>query len=247
VLEKISTFGINTTVVETRDFASLASTLAERSDRSVFFCNVHMLMLAQEDAALAKAMADADVIFADGVPVAWLQGRISGKDAVVIRGYEMMLAICKRAAIQGEKVGFLGSTQDVMDGLVSELSKRFGGLSVVYQYCPPFTQGQLSSSEAELSVLKTSGVKWLFVGLGCPKQEKWTAKYTHDLDCNVLAVGAAFDWLSGKVSKPPAWMEKYSLAWFYRFINNPSKTWSRYLIYNTKFILKASRVLLGGE
>ncbi len=36
--------------------------------------------------------------------------RISGKNAKVIPGYKIMLAICDRAARKGEKVGFLGST-----------------------------------------------------------------------------------------------------------------------------------------
>ncbi len=49
-----------------------------------------MLMLSQEDKALAIAMDSADWVFADGVPVAWLQSRISGKKAQVIRGYEII-------------------------------------------------------------------------------------------------------------------------------------------------------------
>jgi len=243
VSEHISTFGIETTLVETRNFASLATNLADGSHQSVYFCNVHMLMLAQEDPALAIAMENADVVFADGVPVAWLQGRLSGKDAVVIRGYEMMLAICQRAAMHGEKVGFIGSTQDIMNGLVSKLGDEFDGLSVAFQYCPPFMEGELTSTEAELEEIKDSGIKWLFVGLGCPKQEKWIARYRSDLDCNILGVGAAFDWLSGKVSMPPKWMERFALAWLYRLLSNPAKMWHRYFIYNTKFIAKASTLL----
>ena len=73
MLQRIATFGIKTTLVETRDFAALVSGLADSPNQSVFFCNVHMLMLAQEDSILAVALDNADVIFADGVPVAWLQ------------------------------------------------------------------------------------------------------------------------------------------------------------------------------
>lgn len=247
MLKRIATFDIDTTLVEARDFPTLAFSLADSPKQSVFFCNVHMLMLAQEDPTLASAMENADVIFADGVPVAWLQSRVSGKDAKVIRGYEMTLAICQRAAANGEKIGFLGSTQDVMNGLVSKLSEQFEGLSVTYQYCPPFMQGELTSTQAELKALKESGIKWLFVGLGCPKQEKWIAKYKSELDCHILGVGAAFDWLSGKVSKPPDWMERFALGWLYRLVNNPSKMWHRYVTYNTKFILKSSRMMLRGK
>ena len=78
-LNRITTFGIETTLVDTQNADSLASALANRPNQSVFFCNVHMLMLAQEDPALANAMDHADWVFADGVPIAWLQRRITGE------------------------------------------------------------------------------------------------------------------------------------------------------------------------
>jgi N-acetylglucosaminyldiphosphoundecaprenol N-acetyl-beta-D-mannosaminyltransferase len=120
-------------------------------------------------------------------------------------------------------------------------------LSIAYQYCPPFMQGELVSTKEELQALEEANIDWLFVGLGCPKQEKWIATYRTKLDCHALAVGAAFDWLSGSIKKPPDWMERFGLAWVYRLLKNPSKMWSRYLIYNTKFLIKASGFLLKGK
>ena len=98
-------FGRRTNLVETRDFESIVSEIAEITGQSAFFCNVHMLMLSQDDSVLANAMDNADWVFADSAPVAWLQRRISGKNAKVIPGYKIMLAICDRAAKRGEKVG----------------------------------------------------------------------------------------------------------------------------------------------
>ena len=204
-------------------------------------------MLSQEDPALARAMDNADWVFADSAPVAWLQRRISGKDAKVIPGYKIMLAICDRAAKTGERVGFLGSTPEVMRQLVNSLSGRFKGLPVGYQYCPPYMQGELVLSQEESQALKKADIQWLFVGLGCPKQEKWIATYSSELNCHTLGVGAAFNWLSGSVKKPPDWMERLGLAWVFRLMNNPRRMWSRYLIYNTKFLIKASGFLIRGK
>ena len=223
------------------------SALSANPRQSVFFCNVHMLMLSQEDKALASAMDNSDWVFADGVPVAWLQSRISGKKAQVIRGYEILLAVCKRAARKGDKVGFLGSTDEVMKSLVSNLCEQFEGLNVVYQYCPPFMKDQLTSTQEEIQSIKNSKVKWLFVGLGCPKQEKWIANYKDELNCNILGVGAAFDWLSGHEKMPPHWMESSGLGWLYRLINNPLKMWRRYFIYNSKFLFRVIIMLVRRE
>jgi N-acetylglucosaminyldiphosphoundecaprenol N-acetyl-beta-D-mannosaminyltransferase len=247
VPEQIVAFGTNTNLTESRDFASLVSSLADSPNQSVFFCNVHMLMLSQEDPKLANAMNSADRVFADSAPVAWLQRRISGKNAMVIPGYKIMLAVCDRATRRGERVGFLGSTPDVMSKLVQSLSARFEGLLVSYQYCPPFMEEELVLTQEEIQNLKDSDIQWLFVGLGCPKQEKWIATYGSELNCHTLGVGAAFDWLSGSIKKPPDWMERFGLAWIYRLLNNPSKMWSRYLIYNTKFLIKAGIFLIRGK
>jgi len=243
---KTRIFGVGIDLVERRDFPSLVAELEKGNRQSVFFCNVHMLMLAQEDTALAGAMRDADRVFADGVPVAWLQRRLSGRDAQVIRGYEVMLAACEYAAKHGEGIGLLGSTEPVMQALVDGLQARFPGLDIRYRHCPPYVASELCSAPEELQAIRDSDIKWLFVGLGCPKQEKWVARYRDAFDCNVLAVGAAFDWLSGRTGKPPAWMERYALAWLHRLLQNPSKMWYRYLKYNTKFVLKASKLLLSG-
>ena len=239
----INVFGRRTNLVETRDFESIVSEFAKTPNQSAFFCNVHMLMLSQEDKALASAMDNTDWVFADGVPVAWLQKRITGKGAKVVRGYEVLLAVCERAARLGENVGFLGSTEEVMNGLVSNLCEKFDGLNIVYQYCPPFMKGEISSTLEEIQNIRNSQVKWLFVGLGCPKQEKWIANYKGELNCNILGVGAAFDWLSGLVSMPPQWMESSGLGWLYRLLNNPLKMWRRYIIYNSKFLYNVIRML----
>ena len=104
--------------------------------------------------------------------------------------------------------------------------------------------GALSSTPVELQCIKNSKANWLFVGLGCPKQEKWIAQYKSDLDCNILGVGAAFDWLSGLVSRPPHWMESLALGWLHRLFNDPPKMWRRYLIYNSKFLVKVVKLFV---
>ncbi len=244
MFERTKVFGVETVLVDSRNFSAFSSEISMLKGQSVYFCNVHMIMLANEDSQLANAMKSADIIFADGVPIAWLQRKLTGKPAQVVRGYEMMLAVCHRAAKSGENVGFIGSTECVMDGLVKNLCGQFKGLKVTYRYCPPFMKDRITSTFGELQEIKNAEVKWLFVGLGCPKQEKWISQYKQELDCNILGVGAAFDWLSGTVKKPPDWMEKYALAWLYRLFQSPGKMWHRYLKFNTEFIIKALPLLL---
>jgi N-acetylglucosaminyldiphosphoundecaprenol N-acetyl-beta-D-mannosaminyltransferase len=242
-LTSIEIFGRHTVLSDSQNFEAIAAFIAARKASKVFFCNVHMLMLSQEDSALAQAMNSADLVFADGVPVAWLQRRITMEQAQVIRGYKMMEAICERAAVFGDTVGFLGSTTKVLDKLVYNLKRRFPGLKVAYRHAPAFMPEEISLDDQELKVISSANPNWLFVGFGCPKQEKWIAKQGSRLDCHVLGVGAAFDWLAGTTSKPPEWMENAGLAWIYRLFQNPRGMFHRYMIYNSKFVLKSLKYI----
>jgi len=211
----------------------------------MFFCNVHMLMLSREDPVLAAAMDSADLVFADGVPVAWLQRRLGDREADVLRGYEAVELLCVEAVSTGQAVGLFGSTQGVLHRLSNNLSKRFPGLKLEFVMAPGALDEDSPVDMDWVQQINTSGLSALIVGLGCPKQEKWAAQYAPHLNCSVLAVGAAFDWLAGTTSKPPGWMERMGLAWLYRFAQSPSRMFHRYMKYNSKFIYHVTRLLLG--
>ena len=226
--------------------AHLAETLATHR-KSVFFCNVHMLMLSLEDQNLASAMASADIIFADGVPVAWLQRRLGARDADVLRGYEAVELVCRQAADTDAAIGFLGSTDVVLQKLTANLEQKHKGLSINYIHSPGQINEDMDVDTSLVEQINAKQLYCLFIGLGCPKQEKWVSRYGPHLDCNLLAVGAAFDWLAGTTKKPPGWMERAGLAWLFRLFQSPGKMWHRYLIYNTKFMIMATKPLLWGR
>ena len=115
---RIRLFGREIDLVTDPDLGRLARALDDGQAASVYFCNVHMLMLSQEDATLARAMDKADLVLADGVPVSWLQKRISGESAQTVRGHWLMLEICRHAEKNNQAIGLIGSTPQVMAELV---------------------------------------------------------------------------------------------------------------------------------
>jgi len=211
--------------------------------KSAFFCNVHMLMLSREDAKLSAAMDSADFVFPDGVPVAWLQRRTGTQDAEVLRGYEALEMICGEIADSEKKIGLFGSTQNVLARLSDYLREKYPALKIEFVHSPGLVGENIRLENELISQINDKNLHVLFVGLGCPKQEKWVAEYAPHLNCSVLAVGAAFDWLAGTTRKPPKWMEKAGLAWFFRLMENPAKMWRRYMIYNTKYVLASLKLL----
>lgn len=214
---------------------------------AVLFCNVHMIMLSRSDELLRSAMNSADIVFADGVPVSWLQSKISGETAATVRGYQVMLDLCKQAQEAGHSVGLYGSSEAVLNSLASRLEQWFPGLDIGYIEAPPFMEIGAKETAGRLSEINQSGVKILFVALGCPKQEIWIDQHKRSLDCSLLGVGAAFEWLAGVEPMVPKWMERAGLAWFYRWLHHPVKLFTRYAYYNPRFIVAALLELIKAE
>jgi len=78
----------------------------------------------------------------------------------------------------------------------------------------------------------------LWVGLGTPKQERWTHEYKSRLRVPVLVgVGAAFDMLSGRRRQAPRLIREHGLEWFFRLVQEPAAygggTWS--MVHGSSF------------
>ena len=85
----------------------------------------------------------------------------------------------------------------------------------------------------------------MFVGLGCPKQERWMAAQRGEVPAVMLGVGAAFDFHTGAVRQAPRWVQVIGLEWLYRFSQEPGRLWKRYAIHNPRFVFLALAELLG--
>jgi N-acetylglucosaminyldiphosphoundecaprenol N-acetyl-beta-D-mannosaminyltransferase len=238
-----SLFGRVVSVGTEQDLRDRLITQLVAGRKSLYFCNVHMLMLSQEDQVLAHAMESTDLILPDGVPVAWLQRRLGHPDAVFFRGETALEVVCERAASSDQPIGFYGSTSKVLDALVRNLRDRHPELRIEFAHPPPWMTGEIQVDPVLVEEINSHNLFCLFVGLGCPKQEKWVAAYSPYLNCNVLAVGAVLDWVAGAVPQPPPWIVKIGLAWLFRLLQNPKRMWYRYLKYNTKFIYMTARLL----
>jgi len=62
----------------------------------------------------------------------------------------------------------------------------------------------------------------LLVAYGAPAQELWIDRLRNRLGVAVaVGVGGAFDYLTGRVPRAPAWMRKAGLEWLHRLGRQP--------------------------
>jgi len=207
--------------------------------RYVCVANVHMVMEAHDDPGFKALVNAADLVTPDGMPLVWMLRRLGYPHQERVYGPELTLRVCEEAARQGVPVGFYGGHPEALGALVGNLKARYPSLRVVYAYSPPFRSLTPEEDQKVVEEINTSGVRILFVGLGCPKQERWMAEHKGRIRAVMLGVGAAFDLHAGRVRQAPAWMQAIGLEWLFRFFQEPGRLWRRYFKHNPRFVFLA--------
>ncbi|WP_345195975.1 WecB/TagA/CpsF family glycosyltransferase [Kistimonas scapharcae] len=189
----------------------------------------------------------ADMVVPDGKPLVWAQKLMGHKEACQVRGQDLTMALCKLAIEKKLKVGFYGGTQEVLSVMKMKLSEQFSGLDIAYEFAPPFRPLTSIEDKKAIKAINDSGVQILFVGIGCPKQERWMAEHKNKLHCVMLGVGAAFDFIAGNKKHAPRWMQSIGMEWLFRLLCEPNRLWKRYLKQNPRFIWYFAQQLLGSK
>ncbi len=215
-----------------------------RESRYVCAANVHVIMEAYDSPEYKRVLNSADLVTPDGMPLVWMM-RLKGQPGQErVYGPTLMLHVLEAAARENVPVGFYGSSPEVLQSLLTRMQARFPYLKVDYCFSPPFQEISRKQDAEIVNNINTSAARILFVGLGCPKQERWMAAHRGRVNAVMFGVGAAFDFHAGVKSQAPSWMQKIGFEWFYRLVVEPRRLWRRYLFHNSRFILMATLDLL---
>ncbi len=211
----------------------------------ICFANAHMCIVAQEDPVLRRAVNGASLVLADGKPLSMIQKWHGHSAADQVRGTDMLLALCEKAEIEQLNIGLYGGSSDmVLDQLEAHIYRLYPKLNLTYRYSPPFRPPGEMEEASIIKQINSSKVDILFVGLGCPKQETWMANHHEKLNCLLLGVGAAFDYISGSTPQAPRYIQASGFEWLFRLMAEPRRLWKRYLKTNSLFMWRMARQLI---
>jgi N-acetylglucosaminyldiphosphoundecaprenol N-acetyl-beta-D-mannosaminyltransferase len=217
-------------------------------DRGAYVCvsNVHMCMETFDSSSFCSVVNQADLVIPDGKTLSYAQKLLGHKNAAQVRGQDIMNALCDLSGIKDLNVGFYGGSSDaILDLVKSNLLKQFPDIKIAYSYSPPFRPLSVEEDLKVVEQISTSKVDVLFVGIGCPKQEIWMAEHKEKLNCVMLGVGAAFDFVAGNKNHAPRWIQSMGLEWLFRLLSEPRRLWKRYLKQNPRFVWYFTLQLLG--
>ena len=209
--------------------------------------NVHMVMEAYDSPDYRRTVNGADLVTADGMPLVWALRLLGEPGASRVYGPDLTERVLHAAAANWVPVGFYGSSPEVMVRLVAEVRKLFSGIDIPFAFSPPFHKPTAEEDDETVAAVNRSGARILFVGLGCPKQERWMETQSGRIRPVMLGVGAAFDFLAGTKPQAPRWVMRLGMEWGFRLITEPSRLWRRYLRHNPRFIALLTVQLIRGR
>jgi N-acetylglucosaminyldiphosphoundecaprenol N-acetyl-beta-D-mannosaminyltransferase len=236
--ESCTVISMDVNVINTSTALQQIETLAKsKSGSYVCVSNVHMCMEVFDSSEFESVVNNADLVLPDGRPLSWAQKLLGNSDAEQVRGQDIMNAICEHSGAKDLNVGLYGGSSDeLLLQVITALKTSYPDINITFSYSPPFRPLTDEEDQAIIQKINDSNVNVLFVGIGCPKQERWMAAHKEQLNCVMLGVGAAYDFIAGSKKHAPRWMQRVGLEWLFRLCSEPQRLWKRYLQQNPRFI-----------
>lgn len=211
----------------------------ELSGEYICVSNVHTTVTAFCDEEYRNIQNGGIMAIPDGGPLS-TEGRKRGaKNMGRTTGPDYLEEILKLSAEKGWRHFFYGSTQETLDDLKRVITREYPETVIAGMYSPPFRELSAVEDAEEIKMINEADSDFIWVGLGAPKQEKWMANHQGRVNGLMIGVGAAFDFLAGRINRAPRWMQDNNLEWVYRLIQDPRRLFGRYYWTNTKFIWHA--------
>lgn len=204
--------------------------------RSVTFSTVHVCMEGHKNKNYQALINRFDLVSPDGMPLYWLQKLHGYRDAVRTPGPDTMPKVLEAAQADGMPIGLYGCSEKQLEQLVSFIREHYAGINIVYHLSPPFRALTEEEDAKIIEDINASGCRILLVALGCPKQDIWVDAHIGKVNSVMLAVGAAFNFLSGESKRAPKWIQIIGFEWLHRFCCDPKRLAYRYWVLNPWFL-----------
>ncbi len=178
--------------------------------------------LSTKDPLFYEALRKTDYLVLDGIYFALAPILLQGKNVQKNQGPDVFDFFIKKMNSEYGSVFFLGSSVETLAKIEKRLKVDYPNVTAGF-YSPPFKPVFTPEDNTEIrKQVNDFKPDILFVGMTCPKQEKWA--YQNKLEVNaklICSIGAVFDWYAGN-EKPiaPIWW-KLRLGWLIRTIHRP--------------------------
>ncbi|WP_088013310.1 WecB/TagA/CpsF family glycosyltransferase [Gottfriedia acidiceleris] len=230
--------GVNVNVINmqcTLEF--IEKNLSRIKGKYICVSNVHTTVMSYENDDYCNIQNEGIMALPDGKPLSVVSKLKGFKNADRVTGPDLMEEIFNISYENGYKHYFYGSTEETLEELRKKLLKKYPNLSIVGMYSPPFRSVSIEEDNEIIKNINQCNPDFIWVGLGAPKQEIWMNEHKDKVNGLMIGVGAGFDYHAEKLKRAPIWMQKSSLEWLYRLMQDPARLLTRYFNTNIKFTM----------
>lgn len=177
--------------------------------------------ISTQDKPFREALKASDILVLDGMSFGLSGLLLQRKKIVLNQGPEVFYSFMSRLNSIGGKAFFLGASESTLRKMKDRAAKEYPHVKVG-SFSPPFKENFSDADNKEMiGHVNRFQPDVLFVGITCPKQEKWAYIHKNELQTSLtVCIGAVFDWYAGKNPISPIWW-KLRLAWLKRLIDRP--------------------------
>ena len=204
--------------------------------------NGQVLSMCARDGAVRALFEAADLIHADGTPLV-LASRLRNVPLPErVATTDLFHDVAERAPAVDATFYLLGATDAVIARAAENMRLKYPRLTIVGYRSGYFSAAEEGRVVAEINAAKPD---ILWVGMGVPAEQRFCLRHRAGLS-NVGLIktsGGLFDFLSGRNSRAPGWMQAMGLEWAYRMALEPRRLAYRYLTTNphAAYLLLTSR------
>ncbi len=210
---------------------------AAKGVQVVSFLNANALNLAWSDGEFAAHLAASDSLLRDGIGVNLFLRLFRRSPGINTNGTDLIPRLVsrfdgRRVAVCGTEEPYLGRAVQKISELGADVVLAMDGFLEIEDYVD-----ELSRVPSDLIIL----------AMGMPRQERIAAtlRGTLPYPCVIVNGGAILDFMAGRVSRAPRWMQVAGLEWAYRLAREPRRLWRRYLLGNVIFMTRAIAMRFG--
>lgn len=229
--------GVNISVVNMDDTVRfITQNLAKLSGKYICVSNVHTTIMSYEDKDYCSIQNGAAMVLPDGKPLSVVAKKRGCQAVGRVTGPDLMGEIFKISSWNKYRHFFYGSSEETLSMLKKQLEMKYPGMVIAGMISPPYRDLTKEENQEYIQQINQAQADFVWIGLGAPKQERWMAAHKDQIQGVMIGVGAGFDYYAGNIQRAPKWMQKCSLEWLYRLLQDPKKLLKRYYNTNFKFI-----------
>ena len=189
--------------------------------------NVDHIVRLEREPDLRPLYDDAGLVLNDS-RILELLARRDGLEFTPSPGADVVAALFEREVLSAEPVCIIGCSEDD----IATLRERFNMADIRWYDAPMGLRKNPLAIEQAAEFMAQNNARFHFLCVGAPQQEMIAQAALRRGDVRGVGVccGASLDFLTGKTSRAPGWMQRARLEWLHRLASEPGRLGKRYLV-----------------